>query len=120
MAAGVAHEINNPAGIILMRAGQLVQSLTDATPEAAEDLELAVGLFRELGEQHAAAHALHGLGLVDKIQGRLELAEEPRVDDDGNPALLPGVNASSAVSQFVRSQVGYRYLSSVGIVSSWQ
>ncbi|HJN75983.1 MAG TPA: tetratricopeptide repeat protein [Myxococcota bacterium] len=44
--------------------------------EAAEDLELAVGLFRELGEQHAAAHALHGLGLVDKIQGRLELAEE--------------------------------------------
>ncbi|MBQ36211.1 MAG: hypothetical protein CME04_07460 [Gemmatimonadaceae bacterium] len=39
LAAGVAHEINNPAGIILMRAGQLVQSLTDATPEAAEDLD---------------------------------------------------------------------------------
>lgn len=39
LAAGVAHEINNPAGIILMRAGQLAQALDNAPAQTAEDLE---------------------------------------------------------------------------------
>jgi two-component system NtrC family sensor kinase len=38
LAAGVAHEINNPAGIILMRTDQLSQTLADAAPEVGEDL----------------------------------------------------------------------------------
>lgn len=40
LAAGVAHEINNPAGIILLRAGQLSQSLATAGPEVVEDLDV--------------------------------------------------------------------------------
>lgn len=38
LAAGVAHEINNPAGIILMRAGQLAETLSATDPEVIEDL----------------------------------------------------------------------------------
>jgi two-component system NtrC family sensor kinase len=40
LAAGVAHEINNPAGIILMRTGQLTESLEGASPEVDDDLDV--------------------------------------------------------------------------------
>ena len=43
--------------------------------DAAVELTRAVELFREQGNPSAATHPLHGLGLVDKIQGRLEVAE---------------------------------------------
>ena len=110
LAAGVAHEINNPAGTILMRAGQLSQSLADAPTEIREDLAVIqrqvdkIGLIvagllsfsrrtESSGELisldinevvQRTAHLMEGMLRSRKVEVELGLADHlPRVSADG-------------------------------------
>lgn len=42
LAAGIAHELNNPLGVILMYAHMLLEDLTAKDPETREDLEMVI------------------------------------------------------------------------------
>ena len=47
----------------------IVRQLTDDYPAAAQDLEQALGIYRDLGDRLGQANALNGLGIVRRLTG---------------------------------------------------
>lgn len=74
LGAGVAHEVNNPAGVILGRAGLLLEDA--ATPEAAEDLRV---IMRQAERIREITGALLRLGRPNRGErGEVDLAAVAR------------------------------------------
>ena len=77
LAAGVAHEVNNPAGIILMRAGQLSESpaITNGPTELEEDLAVIRRQVEKIG------HIVAGLLTFSRQSSTAGAMSPPDVND---------------------------------------
>ena len=68
MAAGIAHEINNPLGVVLMYAHLLLEELGDgASPEARED---ALRIAHEAGRTRSIVQGILNFAREEKVERR--------------------------------------------------
>jgi signal transduction histidine kinase len=121
LAAGVAHEVNNPAGVILGRAALLLDDADQLPAESAEDLRVIVrqaerirditGALLRLGRPNRGERAPTDLGAVARSAAGLAVPEanaravSVRVEGTAEELVADGAALEQVVYNLVRNAV---------------